>query len=195
MSDCWVRVGIPVDGEAEELLHQADAGTGGRREAARAVPARTDHHADGRDLVLSLNDGEVILLGLRIDAEFLAMRREGLGQRGRGCDRIPRAHRGAAEHRAETGRVVALDEDAVADLVVFHHLQLALLGEIGRSIVVAQPHRGVVQLDQLVLAGELLGDQAFDRLQMHRQQLCNRTQIDHILQQLALARNRAFQRV
>ena len=48
-------------GEAEELLHQRDAGAGGRGEGARAVPAGADHHADRRDLVLRLHDREVLL--------------------------------------------------------------------------------------------------------------------------------------
>ena len=55
-------------GEAEEFLHQRDAGARSGGEGARAVPAGADHHADGGDLVLRLHDGEVVLLGHRIDA-------------------------------------------------------------------------------------------------------------------------------
>ena len=51
-------------GEAEELLHQRDAGAGGRGERARAVPGRADHHADRGQLVLGLDDGEAVLAGL-----------------------------------------------------------------------------------------------------------------------------------
>ena len=57
-------------------------------------------------------------------AELLAVRLEGLGQRGRRRDRIPGADRGAAIDGAERGGAVALDEDAVADLVGVAHLQL-----------------------------------------------------------------------
>ena len=85
MSHCCVRVGMPVEGparctskitagnlgeigEAEELLHQRDAGAGGRGEGARAVPGGADHHADRGELVLGLDDGVAVLLGCRIDA-------------------------------------------------------------------------------------------------------------------------------
>ena len=87
MSDCWVRVGMPVEGparctskmhggdfgeigEADELLHQRDAGAGGGGEGARAVPAGADHHADRGELVLGLDDGVLGLAGLRIDAQL-----------------------------------------------------------------------------------------------------------------------------
>ena len=81
-----MRVGMPVDGpprctsmidgrdlgevgEADELLHQRDAGAGGRGEGARAVPGGADHHADGGELVLGLDDGVAGLAGLRVGAE------------------------------------------------------------------------------------------------------------------------------
>ena len=69
-------------GEPEEFLHQRDAGAGGRGEGARAVPGGADHHADRGELVLGLHDGEFVLLGFRIDAQPLAVAREGLGERG-----------------------------------------------------------------------------------------------------------------
>ena len=53
---------LGVIGEAEEFLHQRDAGAGRRGEGARAVPAGADHHADGGDLVFRLHDGEFVLL-------------------------------------------------------------------------------------------------------------------------------------
>ena len=61
-SDCWVRVGMPVEGpalhvddgdrdlgevgQADELRHQRDTRARCGREGARAVPARAHHHAD-----------------------------------------------------------------------------------------------------------------------------------------------------
>jgi hypothetical protein len=44
-------------GEADELLHQRDAGTGGGGEGARAVPAGADDDADRGQFVLGLHDG------------------------------------------------------------------------------------------------------------------------------------------
>ena len=49
-------------GEAEELLHQRDAGAGGGGEGARAVPGGADHDADRGQLVLALDDGDVLFL-------------------------------------------------------------------------------------------------------------------------------------
>ena len=52
-------------GQADELLHQRDAGTGGRGEGARAVPGRADHDADRGEFVLALHDRVFGLAGLR----------------------------------------------------------------------------------------------------------------------------------
>ena len=110
-------------GEPDELLHQRNAGAGGRGEGARAVPAGADHHADRGELVLGLDDGVFRLLGVRIDAQLGAMAREGFGERGGRRDRIPGADGGAAIDGAERRRRIALDEDAVADLVGALQLQ------------------------------------------------------------------------
>ena len=48
-------------------------GPRGGGEGARAVPARADHDADRGELVLGLDDGELVLAGVRIDAELLAV--------------------------------------------------------------------------------------------------------------------------
>ena len=45
-------------GHADELGHQRDARPGGRRQRPGAGPARADGHADGRQLVFGLDDGE-----------------------------------------------------------------------------------------------------------------------------------------
>ena len=44
-------------GQADEFLHQRDAGAGGRGEGAGAVPGRADHDADRGQFVLALHDG------------------------------------------------------------------------------------------------------------------------------------------
>ena len=157
-------------GEAEELLHQRDAGAGGRREGARAVPARADHHADRGELVLGLDDGEAVLL-VAVGAVARAMALERLGERGRRRDRIPGAHRRAAVDGAERRGAVALDEDAVADRVRL--LQLERRSGMSRLIVrvvAAEMQRVHVRLDQRVLAAELLGDQLLDHADVHVEQ-------------------------
>ena len=58
-------------GEAEELLHQRDAGAGGRGEGAGAVPGGADDDADRGEFVLALHDRDPVLLGLGIDAQPL----------------------------------------------------------------------------------------------------------------------------
>ena len=89
-------------GEADELLHQRDAGAGGRGEGAGAVPGGADHHADRGELVLGLDDGVAVLAG-RPDrrGNFAAVLAEGLRQRGRRRDRIPGRDRRAAIDAAE----------------------------------------------------------------------------------------------
>ena len=103
--------------EADELGHQRDPGTRRRRERARAGPRRADHHADGRQLVFRLEDREPVLLGLRLDAVFLAEAFERFHQRGRRRDRIPRADGRARIQAAERGGGVAVDQDRVLRLV------------------------------------------------------------------------------
>ena len=60
------RRDLGVVREADELAHQRDAGARRRRERARAVPRRADHHADRRQLVFRLQDAVVVLAGLRV---------------------------------------------------------------------------------------------------------------------------------
>src|SRR5690606_24380887 len=131
-SDCWVRVGMPVDGPPRCTLRIVTgisakyarpmnsfiSDTPGpavvAKARARAVPAGADHHADRRDLVLGLDHRET-RPALLVDAVLLAILLESLGQRRRRRDRIPGANRRAAVNAAERGGGVAFDEDPVAD--------------------------------------------------------------------------------
>ena len=67
-------------GEADELVHQRDAGAGGGGEGARAVPAGAGDDADRGDLVFGLDDRVAVLAGFGIDAVLLAVGLERLGQ-------------------------------------------------------------------------------------------------------------------
>ena len=46
--------------QPEEFVHERDARTGSCSEGARAVPHRADHHADGRQLILRLDERKVL---------------------------------------------------------------------------------------------------------------------------------------
>src|SRR5215203_7232317 len=140
------------------------------------------------DLVLGLDDGVALPAGLRIGAEAAAMLREGLGHRGRGRDRVPGADGRAAIDRAEAGRVVALEEDAVADRVRPAHLEADRLLEMLLGVVPAHVQRFVVRWDELVLALELLGDELLDLRNLDAEEIGEGADIDDVLEQLALAR-------
>ena len=175
-------------GKADEFLHQRDAGSGRRGEGAGAVPGGADHHADRGELVLGLDDGVALPAGFRIGAEAAAMLRERLGHRGRGRDRVPGADGRAAIDRAEAGRVVALEEDAVADRVRPAHLEADRVLEMRLGVVAAHVQRFVVRRDELVLALELLGDELLDLRDLDAEEEGEGADIDDVLEQLALAR-------
>ena len=112
---------------------------------------------------------------------------EGLGQRRGGRDRIPGGDGRAAIDAAERRRVVALDEDALADRVGAAHLE-ADLRKMLRRVVAPQAKGLVVRRDQLVLALELLRDQRFEHGGLDAKELPERANIDDVLEELALAR-------
>ena len=99
-------------GQADELGHQRDARPGGRRERPGPGPAGADGHADGRQLVLGLDDGER-LLAVGADPVLLEELLGVLGQAARRGDRIPGQHAGPAEQGAQGRGLVPLDEDLV----------------------------------------------------------------------------------
>ncbi len=58
--------------QAEQFIHQRNAGTGGGGESPRAIPRSANYHSDSGQLVLGLNDDVVVLSGLGIAAILLA---------------------------------------------------------------------------------------------------------------------------
>ena len=175
-------------GEAEELLHQRDAGPGGRGEGARAVPARSDRDADGGDLVLGLNDGVVLLACRLVDPVARAIALERFRERRGGRDRVPGADGGPAIDGAEAGGKIALDENPVADGVAAPEPNAERTLEAGLRLVVADLERLQIGGDQLVLALELLADQRLDDLQLDVEQRRERADVDDVLVELALPR-------
>ena len=117
---------------------------------------------------------------------------ESVGQRRRGRDRVPGADRGPTVDGAQRRRVVALDEDAVADCIGTLEPQPDRAVEIERRPVAAEMQRVLVGGKELLLALELLFDQFFDCRDVHVEQRRQRADIDDILEQLALARIGVF---
>ena len=154
--------------------------------ARGAVPAGADDDADRGDLVLALDDGVFPLL-VRPGAQLRAVAREGVGERGRRGERIPRAHGRAAIDGAERRGGVAVDVDAVADLVGALDLEAARGLHVHGHPVAAEMKRVHVGADQLLLAFELLAEQPHDHLGLDAEQRRERAEIDDVLEQLALA--------
>ena len=116
------------------------------------------------------------------------MARESVRQRRRRRDRIPGAHRGAAIDRAQRRGAVAFDEDAVADLVGLLDPDADRAFQVLQRPVSSKMQRVDVRGEQLLLALVLLADQLLDQLRVHVEQRAQRTQINDVLEQLALAR-------
>src|SRR4029077_1278051 len=102
-------------GQPEEFLHQRNARPGGSGKGTRPVPGGANGHADGRYLVLRLDDAEAILAGYRIGAVPPAEAHEGFRQGGRRRDWIPGGDSGSAIDATESRCAVAVDKDAATD--------------------------------------------------------------------------------
>ncbi len=127
-----------------------------------------------------------------IDPQPPAMAGEGVGERGGRRDRIPGAHGRPAIDGAQRRRRVALDEDAVADLVGAAQPQPDRALQVRQRPVAAEMQRMDVGADQLLLRLELLADELLDLLEVHVEQRGERADIDDVLEQLALARIGVF---
>ena len=178
---------LGVVGQTQELGHQRDAGAAGGGEGPRAVPGRADHHADGGQFVLGLQDG-VALAAVRVDPVVLAVRREGIDQRGGWRDRVPAGHRGAGVHAAQARRRVAVHEDAVADGVAALGVHRQRAGEAFLGRRAAHLEGLDVRRDQLFLALELLRQQLFDHGGLDIQQRREHAHVHDVLEQQPLAR-------
>ena len=87
---------------------------------------------------------------------------ERLRERGGWGDRIPRGDRRPAIDAAQRGGVVAVDENAVADLVGALETQPDRALVLGERPVAAELQCVQIGLDQTVPAAELLANQLFD---------------------------------
>ena len=175
-------------GEADEFVHQRNAGAGGGGERTRAVPARTDGDAHRGEFVFALNDGVARLAGFRLFAQLLAIADERFSERRRRRNRVPRAYAGTAVHRAQGRRAVAVDKDFVADIVGAFDLDAQRALQMLQRVLTAEFQRLEVGLQQRFFALVLLGKEFFDFRWVHVEQGRQRADINNVLEQLALTR-------
>ncbi len=181
------RRDLGVVREADELVHQRDARTRGRRERARARPRCADDHAECRQFVFRLEDRELLLLRLRIAAVLHAEALEGFHHRRRRRDRVPCPDRRPRVHRAKRRGGVAVDQDAVLRRIHLLEMNRQRALEVRLRVVVAERDRLLVGIEQRLLGGVLLFRQRGDDLGVHADQRCQRAGIGDVLHQDALA--------
>ncbi len=155
-------------------------GPGRRGHRARARPARADHHAERRDLVLGLHDRERGLPGRLVHPVSLHVADERLAERRRGRDRIPGDDGDARHHAADRRRGISLDENLAGRFV--HRLddEWVLLREGRLRIVIAGLERALVERDSLGLAPQLLAERLFHQLQVDAEDLGEDAVVDHV---------------
>src|SRR6267378_4145297 len=136
--------------------------------------------------VLGLDDGELVLAAVLVDAQLRAGALEGLGERGGRRDRVPGADGGAAVQAAERGRGVALDEDLVADGIGALGLQAHRVLQVIARVV--EPHlEGIeVGLEELLLALVLLADQLGYDFRLYPHHAGERADVEDVLEELPL---------
>jgi hypothetical protein len=129
-----------------------------------------------------------VLAGVRIDAKFLAILLERLGERRRRRDRIPGANGRAAVDATERGGGVAVDENAIADRIGLAHHDAERMREILQHVVAAEMQRLPVRVEQFFLALVLLAEQRLDDAGVDLEQRGQRAEIHDVLEQLPLPR-------
>ena len=177
---------LGVVGEADELVHQRDARAGGRRKRAPAGPARTDHHADGSELVLRLQNRKLVLPGLLVDTELLAEAAKRVHQRRRRGDRIPRRDGRTGVDAAERRRRVAVDQNRILRLVQCLQMDRQRAGQTRVRIFVAEIDGLLVRVHQRRFPAELLSEQGADDVGVDLEQRRQRTDVGDVLHQDAL---------
>ena len=177
-----------VVGQADELVHQGDAGTCRRRHGTRTGPSCANGHADSRQFVFGLNDrvGGLAVLLVAIVGHVSGQR---LAETRRGRNRIPGGNRDAREHAAQSAGGIPVDDDLAFRRI--HPTATERNGSCAQilfRVLAADVERLLVQGDCLGLALELLvqGQLHLPRIDIH--QLADNTDIDHVGEQLAQSR-------
>ena len=142
--------------QADEFLHQRNAGPRGIGERPRPGPPGADHDPCRGELVFRLHDGIAVLARDGIGPQLPAEGGERLHQRSGRRDRVPRAHGGARIHGAERGGGVAVHQHVALGLVEPLQVKRQRAIEVLAGVVVAHPDRLVVGIEQPLLLAELL---------------------------------------
>ena len=164
---------LGVVAEPDELGHQRDSRPRGGGHRPRPGPAGRQRHSHRRQLVLGLHHRES-----RLAVRALPMFVEETVQlfhhaRGRG-DRVPGRDAHAAEHGAECGSGIAVNEDLPAILVHPGHGERIPFRHVLARVAETDVHRPAVQLHGGLLALELLFDGAVDLLDLDGEKLASR---------------------
>ncbi len=175
------RGDLGVVAEADELVHEGDAGAARRREGPRAVPGGAQHHADGGEFIFRLHDAVFVLAGDLIHPQLFAVFLEGIHERGGRCDGIPGAHGGAGIDAAQTGQGVAIHHDVAGGLIHGLELQGQWAGEMLLGIGIAQLDGLEVAGHQFLLVGEGLFQELFDHGHVYIQQRREGPQVTDVL--------------
>ena len=176
---------LGVVGEAGELGHQRDARARSGRHRSCARPAGPEGHADGRELVLGLDDREGGLPGLLVDPILLHVVDERLADRRGGRDRVPGDNRDARHHGADRHRRVGLDQDLAARLVHPLDAEPVALREVLLGVRVARGERGLVERHGLGLLAELPVQGLLHLGHLDPEQLRQDAVVDHVAHEAA----------
>ena len=172
-------------GQAQKFVHQRNTGPGGGGKGAGSVPVRADHHADGSQFVLCLDNGHPHAARLVL-SEAAGIAGKGLDDRGGGRDRIPADHGGAGIERAQGRGAVAVHHDGSVRPSAAAHPQKAGLGVVFARIGVAQGQRFEIGFGQGRFFGKLAVNPLLEHGQIHVEQGRHGTHVDDVLQERPL---------
>ena len=141
-------------GIADELAHERQPGSAGRREGPRPVPGGAEHDTDGRQFIFRLDDAVVACARFAIDPVPLAKRLERIHQRSGRRDGIPRTHRRPGKEATQRRRRVAVDHDLAVSRVHPLDTRRQRTVEVLAGVVGAQLDGVHVRLQQRLLGCE-----------------------------------------
>jgi hypothetical protein len=128
------------------------------------------------------------LAGVGVDAELAAVLLERLGHRRRRRDRVPGADRGAAVDAAERRGAVAIDEDAVADIVARRAGLQAIGAQVRLRVVAAERSAFRFGCSSFSLPLYCSAMSWAITLGIHAEQRRERAEVHDVLEELSLAR-------
>ena len=168
-------------GIAHKLAHEADARAAGRGHGAGAGPACADHHADGCQFVLGLDDGIGVLAGLRVLAQaagvaLIASARLEEGVMGYQATKVKPAK---TAPRAAAVLPSMRTVPSLKPVMRLHPVRL-VVDQVFLGPVVGRHDHAPVQLDGLGLAAEVPGQRGLDLVHLDFEQIGHDAHIDHV---------------